>query len=294
MLFVTLLAALALAQAAPAPSPPGDLVADVRTLSAASDNDARFDAVTALLKQQGAALHGRDLHARQAGGHRPGPDSGSALARPEHRGVDRRRRRADRGGRALRRQVDGRQDAQPRRGGQRGVERDAGARGGGAAARAARPAGHLRVVRPRRVGLDRLDEVSRSPRRRSHRGDAQLRHQRLRQHGAVRAAGGRRRPAAAAYHARNLRGRNHRLPAVRRDAAERRPSVRGAQDPDAVDGDPSGRGSAPDMAGAARQGRGSRAGIHPADPRDDSHAERRPGEARRQRHRARRAAWRSP
>src|SRR6188768_1985450 len=53
MLLVTLLAGLALAQAAPAPPPPGDLVADVRTLSAAADNDARFDAVTALLKRQG-------------------------------------------------------------------------------------------------------------------------------------------------------------------------------------------------------------------------------------------------
>ena len=53
MLLVTLLAAVALTQAAPAPPPPGDLVADVRTLSAASDNDARFDAVTALLKRQG-------------------------------------------------------------------------------------------------------------------------------------------------------------------------------------------------------------------------------------------------
>ena len=37
-----------------------------------------------------------------------------------------------------------------------------------------------------------------------------------------------------------------------------------------------------------------RAGIHPAHLHDDSHAERRPGQARRERHRASRAAWRSP
>ena len=52
MLWVTLLAAWALAQAGQAP-PGVDLVADVRTLSAAADNDARFDAVTALLKRHG-------------------------------------------------------------------------------------------------------------------------------------------------------------------------------------------------------------------------------------------------
>ena len=48
---LTLLAALTLAQAAPAPS--DDLVAEVRTLSAASDNDGRFDALTALLTSHG-------------------------------------------------------------------------------------------------------------------------------------------------------------------------------------------------------------------------------------------------
>jgi hypothetical protein len=45
----TLLAALAMAPAA-AQTPPGAFVADVRTLSAAADNDARFDALTALLE----------------------------------------------------------------------------------------------------------------------------------------------------------------------------------------------------------------------------------------------------
>jgi hypothetical protein len=48
----TLLAALALAQPAEAQAPNEALVADVRTLSAAADNDARFDALTALLKAQ--------------------------------------------------------------------------------------------------------------------------------------------------------------------------------------------------------------------------------------------------
>jgi len=50
---LTLVAALALPQAALAQAPPADLVGEVRTLSAAADNDARFDAVTALLKAQG-------------------------------------------------------------------------------------------------------------------------------------------------------------------------------------------------------------------------------------------------
>jgi hypothetical protein len=47
----TLLATLALAQGAAA-QPAESLVAEVRTLSAAADNDARFDALTALLKVQ--------------------------------------------------------------------------------------------------------------------------------------------------------------------------------------------------------------------------------------------------
>jgi hypothetical protein len=47
-----LLAGLALPQAADAQSPNDALVADVRTLSAAADNDARFEALTALLKAQ--------------------------------------------------------------------------------------------------------------------------------------------------------------------------------------------------------------------------------------------------
>ena len=51
MRVLTLLAALTLAQAAPAPS--DDLVAEVRTLSAATDNDGRFDALTALLTSHG-------------------------------------------------------------------------------------------------------------------------------------------------------------------------------------------------------------------------------------------------
>jgi hypothetical protein len=45
----TLLAALGVAPAAAAQTPTGAVVADVRTLSAAADNDARFDALTALL-----------------------------------------------------------------------------------------------------------------------------------------------------------------------------------------------------------------------------------------------------
>jgi hypothetical protein len=47
------LASLALPQAAPVPSSPDTLVAEVRALSAATDNDARFDALTALLKAYG-------------------------------------------------------------------------------------------------------------------------------------------------------------------------------------------------------------------------------------------------
>ena len=46
-----LLAALAVAPAAAAQTPTDTLVAEVRTLSAATDNDARFDALTALLKK---------------------------------------------------------------------------------------------------------------------------------------------------------------------------------------------------------------------------------------------------
>jgi len=46
-----LVASLAVAQAAAAQTPTDTLVAEVRTLSAATDNDARFDALTALLKQ---------------------------------------------------------------------------------------------------------------------------------------------------------------------------------------------------------------------------------------------------
>jgi Zn-dependent M28 family amino/carboxypeptidase len=49
MLFLPQVIALALLQAAPA-SPPEALVAEVRTLSAAPDNDARFEALTALLR----------------------------------------------------------------------------------------------------------------------------------------------------------------------------------------------------------------------------------------------------
>jgi len=52
MRVLTLLAALALAQGAAAQTPGDALVADVRTLSAAADNDARFEALTALLKAQ--------------------------------------------------------------------------------------------------------------------------------------------------------------------------------------------------------------------------------------------------
>jgi hypothetical protein len=48
----TLLATLALAQTAAAQGPNDALVADVRTLAAAADNDARFEALTALLKAQ--------------------------------------------------------------------------------------------------------------------------------------------------------------------------------------------------------------------------------------------------
>jgi hypothetical protein len=46
-----LFAALAVAQAAAAQTSPDTLAAEVRTLSAATDNDARFDALTALLKK---------------------------------------------------------------------------------------------------------------------------------------------------------------------------------------------------------------------------------------------------
>src|SRR5687767_758542 len=53
MRVLTLLAALAVAQATAAQTPGDALVADVRTLSAAADNDARFEALTALLKAQG-------------------------------------------------------------------------------------------------------------------------------------------------------------------------------------------------------------------------------------------------
>lgn len=48
-----LLAALAVAQAAAAQTPTDTLVAEVRTLSAATGNDARFDALTALLEKHG-------------------------------------------------------------------------------------------------------------------------------------------------------------------------------------------------------------------------------------------------
>jgi hypothetical protein len=48
-----LFAALALPQAAPVSPSPDTLVAEVRTLSAATGNDARFDALTALLKTYG-------------------------------------------------------------------------------------------------------------------------------------------------------------------------------------------------------------------------------------------------
>ena len=48
MRVLTLLAALALARTAAAQTTPDTLVAEVRTLSAATDNDARFDALTAL------------------------------------------------------------------------------------------------------------------------------------------------------------------------------------------------------------------------------------------------------
>ena len=53
MRVLPLVAALALPQAAPAPAPPDALVAEVRSLSAATDNDARFDALTALLETHG-------------------------------------------------------------------------------------------------------------------------------------------------------------------------------------------------------------------------------------------------
>jgi Iap family predicted aminopeptidase len=53
MRLVTLLAALLLAPGAAAQTPGDALVADVRTLSAAADNDARFDALTALLTGRG-------------------------------------------------------------------------------------------------------------------------------------------------------------------------------------------------------------------------------------------------
>ena len=56
MRVLTFLAALAIGQAAAAQSSPDTLVAEVRTLSAAADNDARFDALTALLKQHGLAF----------------------------------------------------------------------------------------------------------------------------------------------------------------------------------------------------------------------------------------------
>lgn len=46
----TLLAVMAAARAASAQSMPNSLIADVRTLAAASNNDARFDALTALLE----------------------------------------------------------------------------------------------------------------------------------------------------------------------------------------------------------------------------------------------------
>ena len=52
MRVLTLLATLALAQSAAAQTPADALVADVRRLAAAADNDARFDALTALLKAQ--------------------------------------------------------------------------------------------------------------------------------------------------------------------------------------------------------------------------------------------------
>jgi acetylornithine deacetylase/succinyl-diaminopimelate desuccinylase-like protein len=50
MRVVTFLTALAVAQAAAAQTPTDTLVAEVRTLSAAADNDARFEALTALLR----------------------------------------------------------------------------------------------------------------------------------------------------------------------------------------------------------------------------------------------------
>ena len=53
---LVLLATLAVAQVTAAQTPGEALVADVRTLSAARDNDARFEALTALLKAQGLAF----------------------------------------------------------------------------------------------------------------------------------------------------------------------------------------------------------------------------------------------
>ena len=53
MRFSILLAALAIAHAASAQTPGDALASDVRTLSAAADNDARFDALTALLTANG-------------------------------------------------------------------------------------------------------------------------------------------------------------------------------------------------------------------------------------------------
>jgi hypothetical protein len=53
MRVLTLLAALAIGQAASSQTPPDTLVAEVRTLSAATGNDARFDALTALLEKHG-------------------------------------------------------------------------------------------------------------------------------------------------------------------------------------------------------------------------------------------------
>src|SRR5688572_14707930 len=54
MRVLTLLATLALAQSAQTPA--DAVVADVRTLAAAADNDARFEALTALLKAQNLAF----------------------------------------------------------------------------------------------------------------------------------------------------------------------------------------------------------------------------------------------
>ena len=139
--------------------PPDDLVAEVRTLSAAADNDARFDALTALLKAHGVpfTVEPFTLDKPPAAGPNQTPD-------PRTRG---RNIVVSLGDGAEQVVVGAHYDAKWMA--DKTLSRGAVDNGAssvmlvhlaaGAAARAARPAHHLRVVRHGRVRPDRLDQV---------------------------------------------------------------------------------------------------------------------------------------